>query len=95
MELGGMPMRRSTLINSICEMLEDLILLSSPGYRSIVFFRDNALATLKMIKDNDEEDNLDAALNVVAKHIRKECANMEYQRRTYSTKISKDIAVTQ
>ena len=92
MELGGMPMRQSTLINSICEMLEDLVVLSSPGYRSIVFFRDSALATLKMIKDNNEEDNLDAALNVVVKHIRKECSDMEYQRRTYSTKISKDIA---
>ena len=85
-------MRQSTLINSTCEMSEDLVVLSSPGYRSIFFFRDNALATLKMIKDNDEEGNLEAALNVVAKHIRKECSDMEYQRRTYSTKISKDIA---
>ena len=65
MELGGMLMKRSTLINSICEMLEDLVVLSSPGYQSIVFLRDNALAALKMIKNNNEEDNLDAALNVV------------------------------
>ena len=92
MELGGMLMRQSTLTNSICEMLEYLVVLSSPGYQSIVFFRDSALSTLKIIKDNDEEDNLDAALNVAAKHIRKECSAMEYQRQTYTTQISKDIA---
>ena len=70
-ELGGKQMRRSTLINSLCEMLDDLVVLSAPGYRSVIFFRDNTTATLKMIKDEGEEDNLEAALHLVAKQIKK------------------------
>ena len=66
-ELGGKQMRRSTLINSLCEM----VVLSAPGYRSVIFFRDNTTATLKMIKDEGEEDNLEAALHLIAKQIKK------------------------
>ena len=32
MELGGMRMRRSMLINLICENVEDLVVLSARGY---------------------------------------------------------------
>jgi hypothetical protein len=91
-ELGGKPIRRSTLINSICEQDDNLIVLSSPGYRSLIFFRDNTVATLKMTKDDGEDDNLEAALDVVAKQIKKECSEIAYQRHTYSTKISKELS---
>ena len=76
-ELGGMCMRRSTLINLICENVDDLVVLSARGYRSVVVFRDSAIATLKMTKDDDEDDNLEAALHVVTTHIKKECSTME------------------
>lgn len=92
-EHGGRPMRRSTLINSVCEKVEDLVVLSAPGYRSVVFFRDNTIATLKIIKDDyDENDNLGAALDLVSKCIRKECSEIEYQHRTYAKKINKTVA---
>ena len=71
MELGGKRMRRSTLINLICENVEDLVVLSARDYRSVVF-RDRTTATLKMVKDNDDNDNLETALDVVATHIKKE-----------------------
>ena len=63
MELGGKRMRRSTLINLICENVQDLVVLSARGYRSVVF-RDSTTATLKMVKDNDEDDSLETALDV-------------------------------
>ena len=91
-ELGGKQMRRSTLINSLCEMLDDLVVLCAPGYRSVIFFRDNTTATLKMIKDEGEEDNLEASLHLVAKQIKTECTKIEYQHQKFSTKISKEIA---
>ena len=72
MELGGKRMRHSTIINLICENVEDLVVLSERGYRSVVF-RDSTIAALKMIKDDDEDDNLETALDVVATHIKKEC----------------------
>ena len=50
-----MRMRRSTIINLICENVEHLVVLSARGYRSVVF-RDSTIATLKMIKDDDGDD---------------------------------------
>ena len=90
-ELGGKPIRPSTLISSICEQDEDLIVLSSPGYRSLIF-RDNNVTTLKMTKDDEEINSLDAALDVVAKRIKRDSSEIVYQHHTYSTKISKELS---
>jgi len=90
-ELGGKRMRHSTIINLICENVEDLVVLSARGYRSVVL-RDSTTATLKMIKDDDEDDNLETALDVVATHIKKECSMMDYKHHTYHTNTSKEIA---
>ena len=91
MELGGKRMRRSTIINLIFENVEDLVVPTARGYRSVVF-RDSTIATLKMIKDDDEDDNLETALDVVATHIKKECSMMDYKHQTYHTNTSKEIA---
>ena len=50
---------------------DDLVILSAPGYRKVVMFHDNARATLKVTKDDEEEGNIDAALNVIVKAIKK------------------------
>ena len=84
MDLGGKQMRRSTLINFICENVEDLVVLRARGYRSVILFRDRIIATLKMLKDDDDDDNLEATLGVVATRIEK-----EYARQTCQTKISR------
>ena len=84
MELGGKRRRRSTLINLICENVEDLVVLTARGFRSVVF-RDSTIATLKIIKDDDKDDNMETALDVVATHIKKDCSRMDYNHRTYHT----------
>jgi len=61
------------------------------GYGSVVF-RDSTIVTLKIIKDDDEDDNLETALDVVATHIKKECLMMDYKHHTYYTYTSKEIA---
>ena len=91
MELGGKRMRRSTIINLICENVEDLVVLSARGYRDSSLPRQYG-ATMKMIKDDDEDDNLETALDVVATHIKKECSMMDYKHQTYHTNTSKEIA---
>ena len=91
MELDGKRMRRSTIINLICENVEDLVVLSAHGYRSVVF-RDSTIATLKIIKDDDEDDNLETALDVVATHIKKEYSMIDYKHQTYHTHTPKEIA---
>ena len=42
---------------------DDLVILSAPGYSKVVMFHDNARATPNVTKDDDGEDNIDAALN--------------------------------
>ena len=58
---------------------DDLVILSAPGYRKVVMFHDNARATFKVTKDDDEEDNIDAALNVIVKAIKAEVVAIEYE----------------
>ena len=91
MELVGKRMRRSTIINLICENVEDLVVLSARGYRDSSLPRQYG-ATLNMIKDDDEDDNLGTALDVVATYIKKECSMMDYKHQTYHTNTSKEIA---
>jgi len=91
MKLGGKRMRRSTIINLVCENVEDLVVLSAHGYRSVVFC-DSTIAILKMINDDDEDDNMETALDMVETHIKKECSKMDYKHQTYHTNISKEIA---
>jgi len=90
-ELSGKRMQRSTIINLICDNVEDLVVLLAHGYRSVVF-RDSTIATLKMIKYDDADDNRETALDVVATHIKKECSMMDYTHHTYHTNTSKEIA---
>jgi len=57
--------QRSQRLDSVrrmerCVKVEDLVVLSSRGYRSIVFFGDSIIVTLNI------GDNLDAALGAVS-----------------------------
>ena len=38
-----------------------------------------------MTKDDEEDDNLEVALDVVAKRVERECSEIDYQRHTYNT----------
>ena len=91
-EFGGKQMRLSTIINLICKNVESVVVLSELGNRSVVFFRDSNIVTLNIIQDDYEDDNLEAALDVVSTHIKKKCSVIENKNWSYSAKISKDIA---
>ena len=67
-------------------------MLSARGYPSVVFFCDSIIASPKMIKEDSEDDNLEAVVEVVIKHIKKYSLVVAYNRRTNPTKISKEIA---
>ena len=60
-------MKRSDLLRMLSLHAYDLVIMSAPRPRKVVMFHDNARATLKVTKDDDEEDNIDAALNVIVK----------------------------
>jgi len=85
-------MKRSDLLRMLSLHADDLVILSAPGYRKVVMFHGNARATLKVTKDDDEEDTIDAALNVIVKAIKAEVVATEYERNTYTRNISMSIA---
>ena len=55
-------------------------------------FHDNTRAPLKVTKVDDEEDNIDAALNVIVKAIKAEVVAIQYEHNTYARNISMSIA---
>ena len=54
--------KRSDLLKMLSPAVDDIFILSAPGYRKVVRLRDNARATLKVKRDDDEEDDIDDAL---------------------------------
>ena len=91
-ELVGSCMKRSDLLRMLSLHADDLVILSAPGYRKVNMFHDNAKATLKVTKDDDEEENIDAALNVIVKAIKTEVVATEYEKNTYTRNISMSVA---
>ena len=57
---------RSNLLNDILNYVNDLVILTAHGYATLVLFRDNAVATQKMTKYDDDEDDLEMASNDTA-----------------------------
>ena len=56
--------------------MENLVVLSERGNRSVVFLRDSNIVTWNIIKDDYADDDLEAALDVVTTHTKKECSKV-------------------
>ena len=91
-ELMGSCMKLNDLLRMLSLRADDMVILSAPGYRKVVMFHDNARATHKVTKDDNVEDNFDAALNVIVKAIKAEVVAIEYENNTYTLNISMYIA---
>ena len=91
-ELVGSCMKRGDLLRLLSLNVDDLVILSASGYRKVVMFHDNAGATLRVTKDEDEEDNIKVALNVIVKAIKAEVVAIEYEKNP-TRNISMSIAV--
>ena len=57
-ELVGSSIRRADLLKMLSRDVDDIVILSAPGYRKVVMFCDNARATLKVTKDDADEDDI-------------------------------------
>ena len=55
-------------------------------------FKDNARANLKVTKDDEEEDDIDIALDVLLKVIKAEVGQIEYEKQSYKREMSKSTA---
>lgn len=91
-DIVGASIKRADLLRMLSQNVDDLVILSALGYRKVVMFRDNARATLKVTKDEEEEDDIDAALDVIVKVIKADILDLEYEKHSYPRRISKSIA---
>ena len=90
LEYGGNSIvSRCNLINDFMNYVNDLVILTAQGYAQIVLFRDNAVATLKMTKYDD--DDLEIVLRKVSKSVSKESSEFQYSRHVYKRRLSKSI----
>lgn len=82
---------RKTVIEKVKQhFADDVIILSSPGYASIVVFRNSASFVLKMVKDDKAHDDLEHSKIQVARAIEQECKDMKCNRMHYDLHIDKD-----
>ena len=84
---GNSIVSRFNLLNDILNYVNDLVILTAPGYAQIVLFRDNAVATLKMPQYDDDEDDLEIALRKVTKAVSKESFEFQYIRHVHKRRI--------
>uniref|UniRef100_UPI00358F791D uncharacterized protein isoform X1 n=1 Tax=Myxine glutinosa TaxID=7769 RepID=UPI00358F791D len=69
----------------------DLLVLSSPGFASIITFRANTAVILKLVKDDDEDD-VPTCIGKVGKQTAKECAAIVWDKSSYNTHIDVNTA---
>ena len=91
-ELVGSSIRRADLLKMLSRDVDDIVILSAPGYGKVVMFCDNARATLKVTKDDADEDDIDDTLHMIARVIKAEVCETEYEKNMYTRKISKSVA---
>ncbi|KAJ8021891.1 hypothetical protein HOLleu_39220 [Holothuria leucospilota] len=71
---------------------DDLVVLTSPGYASLIAFHENAAVMMKMVKDDDETDDIEKCVNMLAKHIVKECKAIPTNKSAYQVHIDMNVA---
>ena len=84
--------QRSQLVKAITQRESKLTSMSHPGYRSIIFHRSNSKVMIKLIKDDDQGEDVEEALALVAKHIRKETKQMKVDTEYYKTDVKLEDA---
>ncbi|MPC81316.1 hypothetical protein E2C01_075923 [Portunus trituberculatus] len=86
-----MQQSRETVIEKVKQhFADDVIILSSPGYASIMAFRNSASFVLKMVKDDKAHDDLKHSKIQIARSIEQECKDMKCNRTHYNLHIDKD-----
>ena len=70
-ELVGSSIKRANLLKMLSLSVDDIGILSAPGYSKVVMFRDNARAALMVKRDDAEVDDINDALDMIARVIMK------------------------
>ena len=88
---GCVITRKHLIIKLKAHLQEELVILSSPGYVSIVAFHCNAAVVLKMVKDDDEED-IGSFIGKLAKKVVNNCKDISFETSIFKLHIDKHTA---
>ena len=69
---------------------DELIVLSCPGYARVIAFQSGAAATLKMVRDDD--DDISANISKLAKEIKTDCKEMTCDKSKYALHLDGAVA---
>jgi len=90
-EFGGSQLQRKGLMSRIEEYFgNELVGLHSPGLANMIVFKEVAPNLIKLVNTKDDDD-LDFALKVVAKHIIDEDRDINYDPTIYNTRINTEM----
>lgn len=83
--------RRGLITKLQAHFQDELVVLSSPGYASIVTFHCNAAIALKVVKDEDDDD-VDSIIGKLGKRVVKDCKNIQVDASIYKLRIDEQVA---
>ena len=72
-EITGSNVKRTNLLKMLTDHSDELVVLSASGYRNMIMFIDNCHATLKVANDNENDERITEAVELLAKCILAKC----------------------
>ena len=89
---GGQSLHRRKLISKLSEHFgNDLLVLSGKGISSLLIFRSKTGSALRLI--DDDEDDIQAAVETVARQVRQECQQIKTNKWRYETRTNLQAAL--
>ena len=90
---GGTELNRKGLVKKVqSKFLDEIVVLTSPGYANIIAFSNSAGSVLRVMKDDSEDADLENCIQKVSKQIIKDCKNITYDKTMYSVHIDRNSA---
>ena len=87
---GSCLSRRLLTTKLTQQFSNDLLVLSGSGVANLLVFRSKASSVLRLV--DDDEDNVSASVEIMAKQIIRECRELKHGERYYQTRLNLDEA---
>lgn len=85
---GGLLKTKGWLVSKVKERFpNDILVLYSNGYASIIAFKQVAATKLKLVKDNDPNEEVEDCIKKIVKQIKEDCAGIPCDIANYEARI--------
>ena len=91
-EITGSNVKQANLLKMLTDHSYELVVLSASGYCNMIMFNDNSHATFKVANDNENDERITEAVELLAKCITSEIMSFKIDKNYYPRNILKQIA---